>query len=218
MSYKGVIFDLDGTLLDTIADLGNCMNSVLERLGLPTHGLDKYKYFVGDGLLELTRRALGEHLGRDESLVQNVIQAQREEYGRRWAESTVPYDGIEPMLRELGRRGMKLAVLTNKPDDFTHLVMQRFLPAFSFDAVLGAKPELRLKPDPAGAIQIARQLDIQPQQFLYLGDTNTDMLCANAAGMYAVGVLWGFRQADELLAHGAKALLKRPGDVLELLG
>lgn len=216
MKYKAIIFDLDGTLLDTIDDLADSMNGVLARRGIPTHDVDKYKYFVGDGMSTLVKRALPQDISND-SLVSECITEMREEYGKRWANKSCPYEGIPELLDMLAAEGIKTAILSNKPDEFTKIVVEKLLSRWKFEVVLGERSGIPKKPDPTGAMEIADLLNIPPEEFLYLGDTNTDMLTANAAGMYAVGVLWGFRKADELIKSGAQILLEKPVDLIEVL-
>ncbi len=193
------------------------MNAVLERFGFATHPLDSYRYFVGDGTDTLVRRTLPkERLG--DAIVDKCLAAVKEEYGRRWAENSVPDPGIAELLSALEKAALPKAVLSNKLDEFTKLTVEKLLGRWSFVIVRGVGPDTPKKPDPAGALQIAAELSIPPGEFLYLGDTNTDMQTANSAGMYAAGVLWGFRTAEELLANGAKVLVEEPTDVLKLLG
>ncbi|MBC9785724.1 HAD family hydrolase [Heliobacterium chlorum] len=213
MTYKAVLFDLDGTLLDTLDDLANSMNRVLAQGGFPTHDVACYRYFVGDGLLTLVKRVLPEEC-RDEETVQRCFTAMQAEYGRRWAELTRPYDGIPELLQQLAERAIPLTILSNKPDEWTQIMVRHFFPQQAFQLVYGQRPSVPKKPDPAGALEIAAALDIPPEQFLYLGDTNTDMQTANSAGMMAIGVLWGFRPAEELLAAGAKKLIAQPSELL----
>ncbi|MBN1553544.1 MAG: HAD family hydrolase [Phycisphaerae bacterium] len=216
MKYQAVLFDLDGTLLDTLDDLADSMNAVLAAGGYPVHPADAYKTFVGDGVEKLVRRALpaGDYPDED---IQRYVKLMREEYSRRWANKTRPYEGIDDMLRALAQRGVKLTVLSNKPDDFTKLCVERFLGDHSFDVVQGVSDEVAPKPNPAGAKRICRTLGLEPEAFLYLGDTNTDMQTANAAGMYAIGATWGFRTPEELTKHGAKTLIDHPGKMIDLL-
>jgi phosphoglycolate phosphatase len=216
MRYQAVMFDLDGTLLDTLDDLADCMNTVLSRWGLPQHGREAYKYFVGDGVENLVRRALPE-LHRDEGRISEGVRAMREEYSKRWADKTRPYEGIPDMLNKLTARGVRMTVLSNKPDDFTRMTVDKLLSPWRFDRVVGVQPNGRKKPDPTAALEIAKELGIAPAHFLYLGDTDTDMRTAVAAGMFPVGALWGFRPAEELTANGARVLIPRPADLLELL-
>jgi len=214
--FQAVLFDLDGTLLDTLADLANSMNAALKRLGFATHPVDSYRYFVGDGTECLARRVLpGDRL--DEETVSKSLALMRDEYSRRWADTTTAYDGIGELLTGLEEMGLPKAVLSNKSDEFTKLTVKSLLADWSFEIVRGISDSVAPKPDPAGALQIAEELQIEPGRFLYLGDTNTDMQTADAAGMYAVGALWGFRDAQELAGSGAKALAQRPQDVLDII-
>lgn len=216
MMHQAVLFDLDGTLLDTLEDLADSCNRTMAAHGYPTHPIDAYRYFVGDGVTNLIRRALPE-LARTESLVRDCIQTYRADYTRNWNNKTRPYAGIPQMLDALASRGVKLAVLSNKPDDFTRLCVSHFLPRWRFDAIQGASEAFAHKPDPAGAIHIARLIGVEPGSFLYLGDTATDMQTAQAAGMFAVGALWGFRPRAELEQAGARVVIGRPQELLDLL-
>lgn len=186
------------------------------RLGCPTHPVDDYRHFVGDGSECLVRRVLPEDR-RDGSTVKSCHKMILDEYAHRWAENTRSYPGIPELLNELEKRGIPKAVLSNKLDDFTKLITAQLLPDVSFQIVRGALPSVPVKPNPTAALQIAEQMDIRPDRFLYLGDTNTDMQTAQAAGMFAVGVLWGFRTAEELVANGAQTLVETPEEVLYIL-
>lgn len=220
MPFHAVLFDLDGTLLDTLEDLADATNAALVAMGLPGHPLEAYKYFVGDGLEALVRRAMrpeGTGAPPDETVLARGIELARQEYARRWADKTRPYPGIPELLDGLAERAVPAAVFSNKPDQFTRLCVERLLSSWHFAIIQGATPELPRKPDPCGALAIAAKLGVAPADILYLGDTNTDMWTAIAAGMYPVGALWGFRTADELRAAGAAVLASRPADVLALL-
>jgi phosphoglycolate phosphatase len=217
MTYKAALFDLDGTLLDTLDDLGDSMNAVLSARGYPTHPIRAFTEFVGDGVQNLVRRALPPDAGSNEALVAEMTPLMRAEYARRWKDKTRPYDGIPEMLEALSERGLRLAVLSNKPHPATVEVVDHFFPRGRFEAVFGARPDVPIKPDAGAALDVARRLGIPPGEFLYLGDTNTDMQTATAAGMYAVGALWGFREAAELLESGARVLINHPRDFLSLL-
>lgn len=216
MRYRAVLFDLDGTLLDTLEDLANSMNAVLSRNGLATHNLAAYKRMVGDGVRMLVTRALPEARRGDET-VTTLVAEMREEYGRRQLQNTRPYPGVPELLNALASRHIPMAILSNKPHTATLAVVAALLSAWRFDAVQGESPETPRKPDPMGAIRIASSLGIPPEQFLYLGDTDTDMKTANGAGMLAVGALWGFREGEELLAHGASRLIDTPLQLLDCL-
>lgn len=216
MQYKAVIFDLDGTLLDTLDDLADSGNRVLAAAGMPVHPVDRYRFYVGDGLQVLIERIVPPDL-RDRERLIAIAEAFREDYGRNWAVRTRLYEGVAPLLTALQAEGLAMNVLSNKPDDFTRLCVSRFLRDWSFREILGQRPGMARKPDPAGALYIAEKLGLPPSAILYLGDTATDMRTAVAAGMYAVGALWGFRTAEELLASGAAELAHQPLDVLRLI-
>ena len=216
MKYKAVIFDLDGTLLDTIEDLGDSTNSMLKKHGYPVHDLKAYKYFVGNGMRNLVLRALPEDKRDNISVDQGLIEMQSE-YAKRWADKTRPYPGIPALLDALTEKGVKLAVLSNKLDRFSNDIVKKLLPDWSFYPVYGEREGVPIKPDPAGALEIARILGISPEEFLYLGDTGIDMKTAVSAGMCAIGVLWGFRTAEELVKNGANMLIADPLEVLKML-
>jgi phosphoglycolate phosphatase len=215
--YQAVIFDLDGTLLDTLEDLGDAVNRVLSARGLPVHPMDAYRFFVGDGVAMLITRALPADK-RDAETVRSCLEAFRADYDRHWNVKTRPYDGVAALLDALTARGLKLAILSNKPHAFARRCVREFLPNWSFAAVFGQRDGVPLKPDPAGALAIAHALGIPPAACLYLGDTAVDIKTAIAAGMTPVGVLWGFRPAEELRASGAQVLIEQPSEVLGLLG
>lgn len=216
MKLRAVLFDLDGTLLDTLDDLADSMNAVLEAHDMPTHPAESYKTFVGDGVARLVQRALpGEE--NDAVVMANYVEEMREQYGQRWNAKTKPYDGIEELLGTLRERKISMSVLSNKPDDFTKMCVKHYFPNTPFDLVVGVTDEIPPKPDPVGAKAVANTIGYRPDEFLYLGDTNTDMRTARGAGMLAVGALWGFRSAEELEEFGAQALAEHPLDILELL-
>lgn len=216
IEFQAILFDLDGTLLDTLTDIASAANRAMKRLGLPTHPIETFRYFVGDGAGCLAARVLGDNNDDGETL-ELARRTIAEEYRKCWSETTTPYLGIPELLGELDTRGIPKVVLSNKPHESTTAVVEHFFPDCDFELVRGALPDVPVKPDPAGALQIAAELGIAPQRFVYLGDTNTDMQTAAAADMFAAGVLWGFRTAEELTASGAKALLKQPHDLLTLL-
>jgi phosphoglycolate phosphatase len=216
MSYHAVLFDLDGTLLDTLDDIGNAMNRVLAQNGFPAHPIDAYRHFVGDGAHMLILRALPE-TERDESTVRLCLEGFLEDYAQNWKVMTKPYEGIPEMLEALASSGLKTAILTNKPHTFSEQCVAEFLSCWRFDIVIGQRDNFPRKPDPAGAMEIAGFLDIPAENFLFLGDSAVDMQTAVAASMFPVGALWGFRSADELKQNGAKALIDHPLKLLNLL-
>ncbi len=216
MPFRATIFDLDGTLLDTLDDIANAANHVLAARGFPTHPNPNYRTFIGDGVVKLILRVLPEE-HRDEGTAQACVRAYVEEYGRSWNAQSKPYAGVPEMLDGLSGRGLKLAVLSNKPDHFTQQCVRELLAKWTFDAILGASDAFPRKPNPASAVETARRLGVPPEECLYVGDSGVDMQTARAAHMCAVGVLWGFRGKAELLKDGAQLLVEKPGEILELL-
>lgn len=213
---KCVLFDLDGTLVDSLADLANSMNRVLTEQGLPPHPVQAYRYFVGNGITKLVRRALPAE-AQQQDFIEDCARKMRQEYALHWADTTRPYPGIAELLDTLTAGQIEMAILSNKPDELTRKVVKTLLPDWDFAAVAGARETTPKKPDPAGALRIASLLHRDPADFLYLGDTNTDMQTARAARMFALGALWGFRTADELKENGAQALLSVPMELCPLL-
>jgi len=205
VKFKAVIFDLDGTLLNTLEDLADSMNCVLKRNRLPEHNLAAYRYFVGDGIEMLVRRALPFEVASENDF-QRFVREMKSEYASRWLLKTRPYPGVPEMLAAFAAAGIAMAVLSNKPDDASNEIVKSLLPNIDFRIVLGATPERPKKPDPSAALEIASRLGISPEDFLFMGDTSIDMQTACAAGMFPVGALWGFRPAEELIASGAKVL------------
>jgi len=216
MSYRAVLFDLDGTLLDTIGDLADSTNAALRRMGHPEQPVERYRYFVGLGVAHLVQSALPEG-HRSEEEVARGIRLLGEEYGARCTANTRPYPGVPELLDALVAHDIRLAILSNKPEHYTRLIVEKLLSRWPFAPVVGAREEVPNKPDPAGALEIARELGLPPAAFLYLGASGIDMETAVAAGMFAVGALWGFREAEELKGTGAQALIARPEELLGLL-
>ena len=216
MTYRALISDLDGTLLDTLQDLADSVNAALGRLGLPGHELEAYKYFVGDGRRMMALRALPEDR-RDEATLERLSVLITEEYFFGWTSKTRPYDGIPELLDALTSRGIRMAVLSNKPHEYTYPMVGELLSRWSFEVVAGESLEFPKKPDPTGARRILSLMNIKPDECLYIGDSGVDMQTATAAGLFPVGVLWGFRTAEELLENGAKLLVEKPADILALL-
>jgi phosphoglycolate phosphatase len=216
MHFKAACFDLDGTLLDSLADLANCTNKILLKRGYPQHPEEAYRYFVGEGAKMLMTRVLPEEV-RTESLIEECRQDFETTYRECWDEQTVPYKNIPELLDTLYRRKLKLTVLSNKPHEFTLLAVNKLLPSWNFEMILGQREGVPPKPDPTAMLEICEKLEIPTGSFIYLGDTATDMQTSVAAGCFSVGVLWGFRSEEELRDNGAKAIVKDPLDVLDLL-
>jgi len=215
--FQAIILDVDGTLLDTLQDLADSMNSTLRHFGFPVHELEKYKHFVGDGMENLVRRSVPDWAKTDPRMISRCLEMMQQIYERNWNVKSRPYPGIPELLDALTARGLKMAVLSNKPHDLTQRAIEGLLPVWRFEVVMGERPPVPRKPNPSSALEIANRLGVEPAGFLYLGDTATDMKTANAAAMYAVGALWGFRNAEELIESGAKKLIAKPAELLELL-
>ncbi len=215
MPFKAVLFDLDGTLLDTLDDLADSMNAALASYGWPAHPVESYKFFVGDGFEVLARRTMPP--GSEDALVRECVKVAQGEYRKRWKSKTRLYPGIAELLDGLAQRGVRSAILSNKPDDFVIEIARHFFSRWKFAVAQGARPDVPRKPDPTAALDISRRMGVPVESFLYLGDTNTDMETAIAAGMFPVGALWGFRPEKELRESGAKLLLGRPQDLLSHL-
>jgi phosphoglycolate phosphatase len=217
MRTQAVVFDLDGTLLDSLADIANAGNAVLAAHGFPTHSLDAYRYFVGDGVAKLIHRLLPVEHQQDLRLQTAILREYADQYQRTWNVESRLYDGVPALLDELVRREIQMAVLSNKPQAFTELCVAHYLPGIPFVGVLGQHSARPPKPDPAGVREIAARLQAPPSACLYLGDTGVDMQTARSAGMIPVGATWGFRDAAELVQAGAQHLIDHPGELLPLL-
>jgi phosphoglycolate phosphatase len=214
---RAVIFDLDGTLLDTLADIATAANEVLAGRGFETHSLDQYRIFVGEGVSILFSRALPPAARTDET-ISDCVSLFREQYDQQWNVRTRHYTGVPELVASLRERRLPTAVLSNKPHEFTLRCVEHYFPAHSFDVVFGAREGVPRKPDPAGALEIAERLRVPVAGCAYVGDSSIDMRTALAAGMHPVGALWGFRSREEIVAGGAEVLLEQPLDFLKWLG
>ena len=211
--YKAVLFDLDGTLTDTLQDIAAAMNRALRLHGLMEFAVEDYRYLVGDGAKKLAERAVRGRL----ELQGAVLRDYQAYYETHNLLTTKPYDDIPELLAALAGRGLKLCVLSNKPHADTCHVVSHFFPQIPFAVVRGQMEGVPVKPDPTGALAVAREIHAAPGSFLYLGDTSVDMTCARNAGMHPVGVTWGFRTAEELRSAGAELLISHPLALLEHL-
>jgi phosphoglycolate phosphatase len=215
-TYKAIIFDLDGTLLDTLEDIGDAMNRVLKKRGFPVHDMDAYRHFIGDGAEMLTQRALPE-THRSQETVYACLGDFKHDYGENWDQKTKAYPGVPEMLDRLTAIDVRMAVFSNKPHEFAIQCVERLLADWKFQKIIGLSHRLPRKPDPAGALAVAADFKLDPAHFLYLGDSAVDMKTAVTAGMYPVGAAWGFRTEKELMENGCRFLAKHPMDILSLL-
>ncbi len=213
--YEAYIFDLDGTLLNTLESLANCYNRTLSKHGYPTHEVDAYRYFIGDGAEKCVQRCLPESARKPE-VIRAVMATQREDYRLNWQDRAAPYAGISALLNSLAARHVRIAVLSNKDQSFTESCVEYFLPNYAFDPVVGYSSTTPHKPDPTGARKIAANWGITPERIAFVGDTSMDIETANKSGMDAIGVLWGFRTKQELQDAGAKHIVVAPEEILEL--
>jgi len=214
MPFRALIFDLDGTLLDSLADVADSMNSVLQERGFPPHPRDAYRLFVGEGIRRLVEKTLPPQ-SRSPEAVESCIQALKIRYRDSWTDQTRPYAGIPELLDGLSQKGILLNIFSNKPDEFVAVMVETLLDSGRFTCLLGVRPGVPRKPDPQGALSIARSCGLPPREFVFLGDTHVDMETAAAAGMFPVGALWGFRSREELKRSGARGLCRTPAELLD---
>ena len=216
MIFEAVLFDLDGTLIDTLNDIGDAVNRVLAKKRYPTHAISNYRNFVGDGSRILIERALPKKY-RKEKIIDACLNEYIEDYAHNYNVKSKLYFAIPNLLDRLKAKGLKLGILSNKQDAITKQCVKTFLSKWDFDVVFGQRDSVPRKPDPQGALEAAKRLSIPPSHFLYLGDTAIDMKTAVSAGMFPVGVLWGFRPLKELKDNGARAVIEKPMELLDLI-
>ena len=214
MNFKAVIFDLDGTLINSIEDLADSCNEMLMAYDLPVHTVEEYKYFVGNGVPKLVERALTAEAAEDKAFYDKALAKFREIYNGRVLNKTRAYSGIRETLAKLMEKEIPMAVCTNKPMEAAKAIINILFEPGTFEIVIGDRPGYPRKPDPTTVLDITRKLGVTPEQVVYLGDSGVDMQTAVNAGFFPVGVLWGFRKKEELLADGAKLLIEKPTDLL----
>ena len=233
--FKAGLVDLDGTTANTLENLAFCANSVIAEFGLAPVEADRYRYFVGDGSRVQMQRLLsyrGVYSGKDDDqnrddthqdrkdddpFLEEVFSKYLDFLSEHCADGVVPYDGMRELISGLNSNDIKCCVFSNKPHDQACKVVSSVYPEGYFVSVLGQKDSYPRKPDPAGALMLAKELNVLPSECFYVGDTNTDMITGKAAGMYTVGVLWGFRDRDELEKTGADVIVSTPAEILELI-
>ncbi len=223
LKLSAFIFDLDGTLLNTLEDIADAENSVLKELKLPPRPVDDYRLIVGGGAENIAKKLLPEGKG-SESDLSDFVSRFRTYYQLNWHAKTRPYTGIPELLKAILEKGFPLAVLSNKPEEFTLQMVDFFFPDWqektgpiTFTHVLGQNRLWPVKPDPAQALRIARDWDLSPDRIGLVGDSDVDMFTASNAGMLAIGAEWGFRGREELVSSGADIILEKPEDLLEYL-
>ncbi|MBR2109359.1 MAG: HAD family hydrolase [Ruminococcus sp.] len=213
--YKAIIFDLDGTLVDTLYDLADAVNEGLRRAGLPTHDTDEYRYLVGNGRDKLVQRAMGEC--RDEDKANIVRDTFDSYYAEHCNDNVRAYDGCAEMLTKLNALGIKTAVLSNKPDEFVERILSNVYPDHSFTAAWGKRSQYPTKPNPTALIALMNELGVAPDDCLYIGDSDVDVYTARNAEVDMLGVDWGFRGREELLGAGADKVVSSAAEILEYI-
>lgn len=214
--HKAVIFDLDGTLLDSVEDIGISMNMVLKAKGFPEHPIKNYNQLVGSGAGTLVSQSIPSNLTTDDALLADCLAQFRTIYRENWNIHSKLYDGITDLLDSLTEQQTPFAIFSNKPNNFVQLCVNEHMPNYKFTHVLGHSDNISLKPDPTGALIIADGMGIKPNDIIFVGDTGIDMQTATNANMLPIGVPWGFRP-EELLTSGAESVISHPTDLLDFL-
>lgn len=211
--FNSFIFDLDGTLLNSLPDISSAVNCVLQRFGLPTHIEDSYKYFVGNGIKVLAEKSLPKNF--DMNQFSDFLREVEIEYTARQVQSTIPYNGVMELLTSLNLSNIPISILSNKPDDITQTVVKYFFPSIHFHVVFGARANVARKPDPQAVFEIIDRIGLAASDFAFVGDTATDIQTGKNAGLKVFGVSWGFRTVDELINAGADMIIDKPSQLLK---
>ena len=211
--YKAYIFDLDGTLLDTLEDLADAVNYAMRKNGFPERSLSEVRRFVGDGIRLLVKRSSPE--GIEDAALEQAFADFRDYYSVHYMDKTKPYPGIEAMLRALKAQGKRLCVISNKVDYAVKLLMDQFFPGF-FETVLGEREGIRRKPAPDSLLAVMEELGLSKEECVYIGDSDTDILTAKNAGIDPISVSWGFRTEEFLKEHGAEKIVNKVEDLLRI--
>ena len=211
---KAVLFDLDGTLVDSLKDLADSVNFALEKNGFPTHSLDKFNYFVGDGMVKLIERALPQNT--DNKTFQKVFNRYINHYKEHFTDSTLPYEGIIDLLNDLKNADIKLAVVSNKSHEMTLKVIDKYF-SDTFDYVTGKKDGYPTKPDPKLTNMVMDSLGVRNSECVFIGDSGMDMAVAKNADCLGIGVSWGFRPTEELIENGADYIVNSPSQILDII-
>jgi phosphoglycolate phosphatase len=213
--YQAIIFDLDGTLINSLIDISDAMNHTLSLFGYPTHPYRAYKHFVGKGLMNLVKSCVPQSVLENPQTIRNCFEMFVDYYQRNLTNKTQLYPEIKELLDDLTEKGTKMAILSNKADKLTKQICNDLLHKWQFEIIMGATDDFPRKPNPESALFIAKKLNISPQNILYIGDSNVDMQTAVAAKMFPIGVTWGFRTREELQNAGAQLIIDKPIELIE---
>ncbi len=216
MKFKAIIFDLDGTLLDTLYDLGNCGNNILKRYEFPIHPIEKYKEFIGDGAKKLVERMIPKEK-REDNFIEKVTLEFKEEYGKKCDLYSKPFPDIEKLIRQLKEKQIKISILSNKPHELTMRVVEKLLPVNDFEVIRGHIDGQPRKPDPVVALQIAENMKTDSEKVIFIGDMENDIKTARNGKFYPVAVSWGMRSKKQLIEFGAETIIDKPLDLLKML-
>ena len=214
MAYKGVIFDLDGTLINTLEDLTDSMNYGLAELGCPHRSAEECRRMIGDGLKKYAERALPEDR---QHLRGKLIEIMVAHYQQHCLIKTAPYEGMTDVIQQLEAKGIRMAVLTNKNQKPSEILLKHFWKEGTFDPIFGIVEGRRVKPNPESTLEILKQWQLTPSEAIFVGDSEVDIQTAHAAGVTSVGCEWGFRNKEQLLKAGAKILIREPIQILAYL-
>lgn len=214
-NIKAVIFDLDGTLVNTISDLAKSVDYALAKFGFSGHTLAEYTSYVGNGTLKLIERSLPQNVRDDKALLGDVHNTFSAYYAEHFCDSSTAYDGISDLLDYLQNRGVALCVNSNKPDRFTKAIIEKFFPNYEFAVCIGARDNVPKKPNPASELEIAEILGLDKAQILHIGDSDVDILTAHNSGIKAIGCSWGFRSKESLIQAGADYMADSPAEIKE---
>ena len=217
MIYKAAIFDMDGTLVDTLEDLADSVNEMLAIYNFPQRTIDEVRKFVGNGARKLLERALPAEKSADKNFVDTALETYNKCYSRHVLNKTKPYAGIMEFLTELQAKKIPLGICTNKQNFAAQIIAEKILSPIKFEKVFGDEKNFPRKPNPTRALEIAKSFSVEPAEVAYFGDTAVDMNTANNAGFLPVGVTWGFRPESELLESGAKIIVHHPREILNLV-
>ena len=215
MGYKGVIFDLDGTLVNSIEDIGNSLNRVLSEHKLAQRTIQEYTDRIGQGLHQLVLDSVPQ--GTDLEISEVIFKEFVEDYGNNYMVKTSPYEGITDMLLTLQENNIKLGVNSNKKDEFTKEIVETVFPNIEFTLVLGDRESVNKKPDPTSALEIINAMNLAKEQVVYVGDTDHDMHTAQNAGIDSIGVSWGYRTLELLHEEGATHTVKEVTEIVKIV-